>query len=274
MPAIIAHRLGRAYGPDSSRQALRRSLSQPLDGLETDCCLTADGQLVLLHDPLLALGTTTSGWAHERTAAQIVGGRLLDHHGQPTIEPPMLLDELLELVPADVILQLEIKAHGDPALAVRTAHAVCERLEDHPARSRCEILSFWSAACEQATALGFPSRLVMIAEYRIDAMRAWARRVGVHGICVGHFLLSTPLVESLRQTGLSVSTGTVNHPDTLATLLPMNLDAITSDQPHELRAALAQPRTAARDETNRKAIMPRELVSSADAGEMGDTSRP
>jgi glycerophosphoryl diester phosphodiesterase len=74
VPAIIAHRLGRAYGPDSSRQALRRSLSQPLDGLETDCCLTADGQLVLLHDPLLALGTTTSGWAHERTAAQILAG--------------------------------------------------------------------------------------------------------------------------------------------------------------------------------------------------------
>ena len=59
--AIFAHRLGRAYGPDSSRQALRRSLVQPPDGLETDCCLTADGELVLLHDPLLAMATTVSG---------------------------------------------------------------------------------------------------------------------------------------------------------------------------------------------------------------------
>ena len=240
MPAIIAHRLGRAYGPDSSRQALRRSLSEPLDGLETDCCLTADGELVLLHDPLLALGTTTSGFAHERTATQILAGRLLDRDGKPSTERPMLLDELLdELAPPDVMLQLEIKAHGDPALAVRTARAVCERLKEHPARSRCEILSFWSAACEHAASLGFPSRLVMIAEYRIDALRAWAKRVGVHGVCVEHFLLSPALVASLRQTGLSVSTGTVNHPDTLATLLPLDLDAITSDQPHELRAAFA-----------------------------------
>jgi glycerophosphoryl diester phosphodiesterase len=53
LPAIYAHRLGRAYGPDSSHAALRRSLEQHVDGLETDCCLTADGELVLLHDPLL-----------------------------------------------------------------------------------------------------------------------------------------------------------------------------------------------------------------------------
>src|SRR5262245_30246185 len=55
---LIAHRLGRAYGPDNSDTALRRSLTRSLEGLETDVCLTADGELVLLHDPLLSLGTT------------------------------------------------------------------------------------------------------------------------------------------------------------------------------------------------------------------------
>ena len=35
-----------------------------MEGLETDVCLTADGRLVLLHDPLLTLGTTLDGWAH------------------------------------------------------------------------------------------------------------------------------------------------------------------------------------------------------------------
>jgi glycerophosphoryl diester phosphodiesterase len=75
-PALYAHRLGRAYGPDSSAAALSRALERPLDGLETDCCLTADGELVLLHNPLLEVGTTLSGWAHERTTAQIRAGRL------------------------------------------------------------------------------------------------------------------------------------------------------------------------------------------------------
>jgi hypothetical protein len=190
VPAILAHRLGRAYGPDSSRLALQRCLEQPVDGLETDCCLTADGEIVLLHDPLLALATTTTGWAHEHTAAQILASRLRNRDANPTSQPPMRLGELLELAPAEVTLQLEVKAHADPTLARSTAHAVCQQLTDHPARERCEILSFWSGACELAASLGFRARLVMVAEYQIDALCAWARRTGVHGVCVEHFLLS------------------------------------------------------------------------------------
>ena len=155
VPAIFAHRLGRAYGPDSSRLALQRCLEWPVDGLETDCCLTADGEIVLVHDPLLALATTATGWAHENTAAQILASRLRDRDAKPSSQRPMLLGELLELAPAEVTVQLEVKAHADPVLARRTAQAVCGQLADHAARERCEILSFWSGACELATSLGF-----------------------------------------------------------------------------------------------------------------------
>jgi glycerophosphoryl diester phosphodiesterase len=128
--------------------------------------------------------------------------------------------------------------HANPALARRTARAVCERLSDHPARERTEIISFWSGACQLAAELGFRSRLVIIAEYRIGALAAWARHVGLHGVCVEHFLLSRALVGNLRASGLSVATGTVNHAAILAPLLPLGLDAITTDSPHELRQAL------------------------------------
>ena len=155
LPALYAHRLGRAYGPDSSRAALTRALQGPLDGLETDCCLTADGELVLLHDPLLEVGTTVSGWAHERTAAQIRAGRLRHRDGTPSDERPLLLDELLERAPSGATLQLEVKAYADPDLARRTARALCERLRDHPAREGTEVISYWSDACELAAELGF-----------------------------------------------------------------------------------------------------------------------
>jgi glycerophosphoryl diester phosphodiesterase len=239
-PAIYAHRLGRAYGPDSSAVALTRALERPLDGLETDCCLTADGELVLLHDPLLEIATTLSGWAHERTAAQIRAGRLRHRDGTPSDERPLLLDELLERAPPDATLQLEVKAHADPALARRTARALCERLHDDPARERTEVISFWSGACELAAELGFRARLVAIADYRTEALAAWGRRVGLHGVCVEHFLLSRAPVATLRASGLSVTTGTVNHAAMLAPLLPLGLDAVTSDSPHELRDALSQ----------------------------------
>jgi glycerophosphoryl diester phosphodiesterase len=244
LPPLYAHRLGRAYGPDSSLRALERTLAAPVEGLETDCCLTADGELVLLHDPLLAIGTTLDGWAHQRTAAEISAGRLRDAAGSPSDQRPLALDELLGAVPAGLPVQVEVKALGDPALARRTAAALCER---HRADSeRLEVISFWSGACALAAAAGFRARLVLHAEYDPEALAAWATRHGVQGVCVEHFLLSSELVELLRASRLSVSTGTVNHPDLLARLSPLELDAVCTDRPHELRAeALAPPALAA-----------------------------
>jgi glycerophosphoryl diester phosphodiesterase len=243
-PAVYAHRLGRDYGPDSSRAALRRTLEQPVDGLETDVCLSADGELVLLHDPLLDAGTTLTGWAHERRASEILRGRLRDRAGRATGERPLLLDELLEAAPPGVTLQLEVKAHADPALAARTARAICARLEDHPVREQVEVIGFWTEACEAAAALGFRARLVIIAAYAIPALAAWGRRTGLHGVCAEHFLVTPALVSTLRAAGLSVTTGTVNHPEQLLPLLALGLEAVTSDCPHELLAGQRLPAAA------------------------------
>ena len=116
--------------------------------------------------------------------------------------------------------------------------AACERLRDDPARARIEILSFWTEACEVAAELGFRARLVVIAGHQIPALAAWGRRIGLHGVCVEHFLLTPALVKTLRAAGLSVTTGTVNHAALLTRLVRLDLDAITSDSPHELRAGV------------------------------------
>jgi hypothetical protein len=59
----------------------------------------------------------------------------------------------------------------------------------------------------------------------------------VDGISVEHFLLSERLVGVLREVGLSVNVGTVNHPELLGRVLEFAPDAIGTDRPHELRAA-------------------------------------
>jgi glycerophosphoryl diester phosphodiesterase len=237
LPPLYAHRLGRRYGPDSSAAALRHTLSNPVEGLETDICLTADDQLVLLHDPLLTLGTTLEGWARQSTADEIRSALIRDPTGETTTEHPLLLEELVELLPAGVGLQLEVKAHADPVLARRTAEVLCERLRSDPIRDRVEVLSFHGEACAVAAANGVSSRLVIWADYAPEALASWARQAGVKGVSVEHFLLSERLVGVLRDAGLSVNTGTVNHPEVLSRVLEFAPDAIGTDRPHELRAA-------------------------------------
>jgi len=243
---LIAHRCGRAYGPDSSRRALRAALAGgPLRGVETDVCLTRDGALVCLHDPYLALGTTLTGWTHERSAADVLAGRLLDGEGRATAERPLLVDEVLDLVPPGLTVQLDVKAHADAALARRTADALAAVLARRPDAGRVEVLSFHAAAVKQAVSHGLAGRLVIWADYAPAALARWAADVALRGVCVEHFLLGQPLVAALRDAGLSVTTGTVNHAAIAERALAHAPDALTSDRPHQLTAELAERRLLA-----------------------------
>lgn len=245
LPALYAHRLGREPGPDSSRAGLRATLAAPVDGLETDVCLTADGRAVLLHDPWLSTATTLHGWTHRTAWAQLRHARLRDRAGVPTDETPMLLEELLDDAPPSLAVQVEIKAYGDPELVRATTTAVARLVAGRADRDRVEVLSFHREACEEAARHGLPARLVTWADYTPDALSRWARRTGVAGVCIEHFLLHPELVARLRAGGLSVSTGTINDPSMAARAAGLGVDAITTDRPAALRREFAALRSAA-----------------------------
>lgn len=243
---LIGHRCGRAYGPDSSRQALRAALAGgPLGGVETDVVLTRDGVLACLHDPYLPLATTLIGWAHERSAAELFAGRLLDREGRASVEHPLLLDEMLDLVPPALTVQVDVKAHADAALARRTVNALAAVLARRPDAGRVEVLSFHAAAVEQAVSHGLAGRLIIWADYAPAALALWAADLGLRGVSVEHFLLGEPLVAALRDAGLSVTTGTINDAALAERALAHAPDAITTDRPHELAAELVERRLLA-----------------------------
>jgi glycerophosphoryl diester phosphodiesterase len=245
LPLLFAHRLGRQPGPDSSRAALKATLAGPVDGLETDVCLTADRQLALLHDPWLSGATTAHGWAHHTPWRELRTARLRDRDGRATMETPMLLGELLDRVPRELTVQVEVKAHGDPALARASAAAVCRLASARADRDRVEVLSFHSTACEEAARTGIATRLIIWADYMPAALARWALRAGVRGVCIEHFLLHRELVERLRAAGLSVTTGTINDPVLAARAAALGVDGITTDRPAALHYELTAMSLAA-----------------------------
>ncbi|MDP9293238.1 MAG: hypothetical protein M3O90_02250 [Actinomycetota bacterium] len=228
---FIAHRFGRSYGPDSSAQALDRVLSEPLFGLETDCCLTRDDELVLLHDPWLPGATTLEGWVRDRSVNEITAGRLRAADGSPTGEQPMLLGELLARDLPTELLQLEVKATADPALAARTADALCSRVDGLPG---VEVISFWPEACVIAADRGLNSRLIVACAYLPAQLASWAAESGITGIVLEGDYFDPRVIEALRAQGLSVISGVVNDPALLWRVAALAPDAVCSDRPHEL----------------------------------------
>ena len=239
LPPLYAHRLGRAYGPDSSAAALRGALAAGVDGLESDVCLTADGALVLLHDPYLPLGTDLEGFAHERTARELRCARLRDRVGRLTAEAPLFVEDLLAATPRDVVIQLEVKAPR--RLRARRAHG--GRADGAPARPDA------LAADRGAVVHGGGVRASGGARLPCAACRVGRLRPGGagplgpptrsrRGVC-GALRALAAAHRRAAPRRVERYTGTLNEPALLDRVLPLRPDAVTSDRPHTLREAAA-----------------------------------
>jgi glycerophosphoryl diester phosphodiesterase len=239
--AVYAHRLGGQYGPESSKAALERTLSRPVDGVEADVVLSADGEIVACHDPLLEISTAgLQGWADEHRAKALIGARLLDHRGEPSDQRPLSLRQLIEMVPAHLTLQLDVKAYADPDLARRSAERCCDVAAEAGRREQAEIISFFSNACEAVAERGFRTRLVIWADYAPGVLCEWALERGIGGVSVEGFIVGRTLREALREADLTLCVGAVNTRHQLRRLLPFEPDVLVSDRPHELRQALTE----------------------------------
>jgi glycerophosphoryl diester phosphodiesterase len=237
-PRVYAHRLGADYGPESSRAALRSSLERGVDGVEADVLLTADGEVVALHDPVLSMSTDSAGWADKVEAAELRRARLRDETGAASEEHPLTLGEVLEEIPVELPVQLDVKAYADHELARRTAELACELAVGHGTADRVEVISFFTEACIAATELGIAARLVAWSDYAPDAMARWVSERGFVGVAIEGFIVDERIVTPLREAGLTISVGAVNTVEQLRRLLPVQPDIVVSNRPAELAAAL------------------------------------
>ena len=237
---VYAHRFGSDYGPESSRAALEESLCRRVDGLECDVILSADDEVFALHDPGLSLSTNLEGWAQDHTADEIDQGFIRGQTGDVSDEHPLRLRAVLDLLPQDLPLQLDIKAYADLPLAERTTARACEIVKDHGTDDRIEVISFFTRGCTVAHDHGVTARLVLWSDYAPDALVQWVLERHIDGVSMEGFILSDELVDPLQAAGVSISAGAVNSEAQLERLVPLHPDIIVSDCPAEIRECLTR----------------------------------
>jgi glycerophosphoryl diester phosphodiesterase len=243
VPPLIAHRGGRLYGPDCSRQALGHAIAGGVDGVEVDVVRTRDDRLVLLHDAYLPLATTLDGWAAERSLEEIQGARLLDSSGRPTDQRPLSDEEFVDLVAGrPSIVQFEVKAFADPDEATSTAGLLLRFLDSQPGlrRDRVEVISFWPEVCVLAAAAGWKTRLIIACAYLPDALAEWAAQHRISGVILEAPYFSPAVVGVWRSAGLSIMCGATNDVALARVVMAFAPDAISTDRPFELAEALSE----------------------------------
>jgi glycerophosphoryl diester phosphodiesterase len=217
-PLRIAHRGMPRRALENTLLSFEAALAEGADGIELDVHATADGVVVVHHDPQLGGGhdIATSSWADVRRFARDVG-----------VDVPTLAD-VCALVGDRVELFVEIKGAGIERL-VRSV------LASH--RGRSAMHSFDWEAIARLARLDRHLRLGLLFDQREPDVAALLAAHGAVDAWPHHSLVDPPMVRTVHAAGGRVIAWTVNAHRDVERLTALGVDGICTDDVTLVEAA-------------------------------------
>lgn len=224
-PLILGHRGASADAPENTIDAFALARAQGADGVELDVRRCADGELVLLHDPILA------------------DGRVVADTPKAELSPatPTLAEALEEC--AGLLVNVEIKnsAHEpgyEPDL--RIADDVVSLLRARGGRDRVLVSSFDLPTVDRirVAAPEVPTAMLTYLELGILDVVALARERGHRAIHPWEVMVDESVVVAAHDSGLQVNVWTVDEPERIRALAAAGVDGIVTNVPARARGAL------------------------------------
>ncbi len=250
VPLRIAHRGARREAPDNTAPALIKALACPIDGIEFDLQMSADGRPVLYHDRTI--------WRldHRRKRiSDLAFSKLetLDWGGwfSPAFsgEPPLTLAGALDLLHTCPRLLIELKSNlrdrrsGHVRRLTETVVSILKQKQYRPLQDRILILSFDPDVLVQAHDLAPEFRYVLnssaegLSDLRDlpDSLLSNLWAVDIH---IGK--LTAGWAHWAADRALHLMTYTCNNTPQIKKALALGVDAIISDRPFWLADTLAR----------------------------------
>ena len=238
-PPILraAHRGASAQYPENTLLAFRRAIEQGVDVLELDVHLTADDELVIMHDSTLERTTNGHGNIHNHSLQEI---RQLDA-GQGEKIP--ILSEAIQLArESQIRLFVEVKgATEDEGLAI--AESAVQALEAESFLSQVILTSFSPSALLRARAIQ-PEISTMLdpspQDGSLTPRQICAQVLGAGANCVSYdFRFLTPEIATECQlTGLSLWPWDPDEPDDMRQMIKLGVPGIITNRPDVLNKVL------------------------------------
>jgi glycerophosphoryl diester phosphodiesterase len=239
-PLIAAHRGGAGLWPEASRLAFRNALALGVDFLEFDLHLTADGEVVVIHDATLDRTTTARGPVRGVTRAELAAARIRARDGSVTDEAVPTFAQVLELAaPTAVQLLPEIKAGPERKRYEEIEEKVLALLRTYGMLPRATVQSFDPGTIHRLRALEPSVRtMLLVSAARVKHERArpaeavqWAVDAGATDLGMEHRLIDTGVVVAAQKAKVRLSAWTVNEEADLRRMADLGVDVVMTDYP-------------------------------------------
>lgn len=226
-PIAFAHRGARKELPENTLPAFRRALELGATGLESDAWVCGDGEVVLVHDPVVRRGLRRLG-VRRSSAVELAAA------GVPR------LTELYETQGTDFELSLDVKHRGAAGPVIEVARRV----------GGGAIERLWLCSPDLdllGRVRGSDPDVQLVHSVRKQALTAPIERhasdlgeLGIHAMNMHHTEWTTGLVSLFHKFGVRAFAWDTQETRHLLAAVAMRVDAIYCDRPDRMMAVLGE----------------------------------
>lgn len=222
----IAHRGAKAYEPENTLQAFQKAIDLNSDGIELDVHLSADGQIIVIHDETIDKMTNGKGFVNALSLSQLKSFLIDEKHEIPTLK------EVFDLVNKKCFINIELKN-------AETLTKVVSLIEEYVSEKNWNydhfiVSSFDWNALQKVYNLNPKILIGVLTETDLNLALAFAEKIKARAIHPYYHLLNTENVSEIQKKGFLVLPWTVNIEEDIQKIKSYSVDGIITDFPDKI----------------------------------------
>lgn len=233
-PTIFAHRGASAYAPENTLSAFELAIEHGADAIEFDVQLSADDQVVVIHDSTVDRTTDGSGRVRQLTLSvlkQLDAGAYFDSAFLDERIPT--LDEVFDAVGNRILMNIELKPEFSSRYLL--PEKVAQAIRRHHMQARVLFSSFDPLILRQMKRFlpEIPCGLLALPGFGGWLMRSLVGKIYRFEALHPHYSsVSARMVQEIHHSGQRLHVYTVNQPEQMARLFRLGVDGIFTDDPN------------------------------------------
>lgn len=222
----IGHRGAKGYEPENTLVSFQKALDLQADGIELDVHLSADGEIIVIHDETIDRTTNGKGFVNGLSLQELKAFLIEGKYEIPTLQ------EVFDLVNKKCFINIELKSHD----ATDKVVALIEKYVNKKGWKYDHFLvsSFDWIALQRVASLNNKIGVGVLTETDLDLALAFAETIQAKSIHPYFHLLTIENTAHIQEKGFQVFPWTINEVEDIQKIKTYNVNGIITDFPDRI----------------------------------------
>lgn len=222
----IAHRGAKGHESENTLISFQKALNMQVDGIELDVHLSADGELIVIHDETIDRTTNGKGFVNTLSLCELKTFRIDGKYKIPTLK------EVFDLVNQNCFINIELKNYNAAEQVVQLIEKYVSKKNWH--YDRFLVSSFDWNALQQVAFLNDKIPIGVLTETNLDLALAFAKFIQAKSIHPHFHLLTKENTAQMQEKGFQVFPWTINNREDIQKIIALNVNGIITDFPNRI----------------------------------------